>query len=215
MVKCLNCAECPRMRREKPSFSLDFSRGFTGRLMVAMPHLVDTPFEEAVCLICSHNEDHAFGVIVNKPMKGVTLADIVSDLGVECDETSSERRLHYGGPVDMQRGAVLHSLDYRQDDTMLITSEVGLTASKNALRAICHQCTAPLHACLVMGHAGWDAGQLDEEVKRNDWLTLDPRRELIFDPSSETWSNCLHLLGINDLTRLKSGGDDHLSGLPN
>ena len=201
------------MTLERSPPLLDFSRGFTGRLVVAMPHLADTPFEEAVCLICSYNEEHAFGVVVNKPMKGVTLADIVSDLGVECDELSAKRPLHYGGPVDMQRGAVLHSLDYRQEDTMLITPEVGLTASKTALKALCHTSTAPANACLIMGHAGWDAGQLDDEIKRNDWLTLDPKREIIFNETSDVWADSLHLLGIADLTQLK--GEDRPGGRPN
>ncbi|MEM1409246.1 MAG: YqgE/AlgH family protein, partial [Pseudomonadota bacterium] len=141
------------------------------------------------------------------------LGDVVDELGIQCAPGRADTPVFFGGPVDLQRGAVLHSLDYRQDDTMLITPSLGLTASRDALRTLCQNGDdAPRQAVLVMGHAGWTAGQLDEEVKRNDWLTIDAMPGLVFGASSDAWSGALHQLGITDLTRLD--GRERFAPLP-
>lgn len=193
--------------------SLDLSRGFAGKLIVAMPHLDETPFGQAVCLMCSHDHDHAFGVIVNKPMAGVTVAEVVAEMDIIADEAAQRAPVYFGGPVDLQRGAVLHSLDYRRDDTVIISDEVGLTATKEALAAICDQRRAPRKSMLIMGHAGWDGGQLEDEIKRNDWLSIQASFEMIFGDSAEAWSDALMELGINDLTRFD--GNENPMARPN
>ncbi|MEM9837732.1 MAG: YqgE/AlgH family protein [Pseudomonadota bacterium] len=181
----------------------DLSDGFTGQLLVALPHLEDTPFEEAVCLICTHDDEHAFGVIVNKPLDGAKLAEIVKGMGIPSDEAAEETPVYFGGPVGMERGAVLHSLDYRTDETVQITPDVGLTATREALEAICDRTKAPNKAMLIMGHSGWSGGQLENEMKRNDWLSIDAKSEIIFGDKTEAWSDSLSHLGINDLGQFR------------
>lgn len=179
--------------------SLDLSSGFAGKLIVAMPHLHDTPFERAVCLICSHDDEHAFGVVVNKPIENLTVSEVVNELNIVTDEISGRAPVHFGGPVDLQRGAVLHSLDFRQEDTVVIAPGIGLTATKDALQVIAESGRAPRHWLLVMGHAGWDGGQLENEIKRNDWLNLPLKHELIFGAPSDAWDDAMVVLGITDL----------------
>lgn len=183
--------------------SIDLSAGFAGKIIVAMPHLDDTPFEESLCLICSHDDEHAFGVIVNKPMAGVSLADVVGGMDIAADDSAEAAPVFFGGPVELQRGAVVHSLDYVRDETVRITKTIGLTATRDALSAICDARRAPRQAMLVMGHAGWAGGQLENEIKRNDWLTLNATNDLVFRSSDGAWENALHHLGIRDLTQFE------------
>ncbi|MEM1380179.1 MAG: YqgE/AlgH family protein [Pseudomonadota bacterium] len=179
---------------------IDLSSGFSGKIIVAMPHLADTPFEQAVCLICTHDDDHAFGVIFNKPMKGAKLADVLQEVGITSSETAGRAPIFFGGPVGVERGAVIHSLDKRWDETLAITPEIGLTATRAALEAIATGIDAPRHASLIMGHSGWSGGQLENEIKRNDWLSIDTKPELIFGDHADAWTSSLNHLGISDLT---------------
>ncbi|NNU16600.1 YqgE/AlgH family protein [Parvularcula sp. ZS-1/3] len=179
--------------------SIDLRSGLTGKMLVALPHLADTPFERSVCLICSHDEEHAFGVIVNKPMKGVSVAEMVQEMQIEATGEAVERPVQFGGPVDLQRGAVVHTLDYREEDTVIVTPEIGLTATKDALELICGKSTPPEKWLLIMGHAGWDGGQLEDEIKRNDWLSLDATASLVFGQTSKTWDQAMATLGVSDL----------------
>ena len=180
--------------------SIDLSRGFAGKMVVAMPHLDDTPFEQSVCLICSHDDEHAFGVIVNKPMGGVSVAEVVAEMDIVADEAAERAPVFFGGPVDLQRGAVLHTLDFQRDETVVIGPNIGLTATKDALEAICTAIRAPKKWMLIMGHAGWDGGQLENEIKRNDWLNIHALEDMVFGQPSEAWDDALEQLGISDLT---------------
>ncbi|MEE4211320.1 MAG: YqgE/AlgH family protein [Parvularcula sp.] len=181
--------------------SPNFRYGFAGKLLIALPHLNDTPFGQAVVLICSHDEEHAFGLVVNKPMHGLSVAEVVEEMEITGDELSEHANVFFGGPVDMQRGAVLHSRDYERPETMQVAPGVALTASRQALEAICDDQKAPRSFMLVMGHAGWEAGQLENEVKRNDWMVIDATPSLIFGQSADTWTDAWGELGISDLTR--------------
>lgn len=184
---------------KRPIPSLDLSRGMAGKMLVAMPHLDGTPFGQAVCLICSHDDDHAFGVIVNKPMDGLTVGELVRQLDIDAGGRSGEAQVFFGGPVGVERGAVLHSLDWQREETVAINGEIGLTATLEALEAIGTAPGGPRRWLLIMGHAGWHGGQLENEIKRNDWLSVDADLDLIFGQSSEAWSGALTTLGISDL----------------
>jgi putative transcriptional regulator len=191
----------------------EFHNGFAGKLLIALPHLDETPFGQAVVLVCSHDEDHAFGLVINKPMHGLSVADVVGEMDIEGDDRAERSNVFFGGPLEMQRGAVLHTMDYEKPETIDVTDKVGLTASRDALEAICDDTRAPRSFMLVMGHAGWEGGQLENEVKRNDWLVIPARPELIFGQSSETWTDALGELGISDLTRFD--GNESYTPCPN
>ncbi len=179
---------------------MDLTDGFAGKLMAAMPHLVDTPFEKALALICSHDENHAFGVVINKPMPDVTVADVLAELDLMVDHRAELMPVYFGGPVGLERGAVVHDDDYRENGTISIAPGINLTATMDALQALASGQLNPERAMLVMGHAGWSSGQLENEVKRNDWLSLQARPEMIFSADTDRWDDALVQLGISDLT---------------
>lgn len=187
--------------------SLDLSSGFAGKLLIAMPHLDDSPFEQSVVLMCSHDEEHAFGVIINKPIEGLSVDEVMAEADLEGSDYAADSPVFFGGPVDMQRGAVLHSLDYQTKDTFMIAEGIGLTASEEALEIICDPIRAPRLCMLVMGHAGWGPNQLDDEIKRNAWLSIPSAPELVFGEADDCWTGALGRLGITDLTKL-SGSED-------
>lgn len=193
--------------------SIDLSRGFSGKMLVAQPHLEETPFGQSVVLMCSHDEDHAFGIVVNKPMDGLSIAEIISELDMDPDDEAENTPVYFGGPVEMERGAVLHSLDYIEEDTITIAPGIGLTATQRMLRIIGSGATKPRHYKLLMGHAGWSGGQLENEIKRNDWLSIPASRQLIFGPSDDAWTNALVDLGIRDLTQFD--GNESPTARPN
>lgn len=172
--------------------------GLAGRFLVAMPQLDGTPFAQSLVLICSHDEEHAFGVVVNKPIGGLYMADIVSEMDIRPSPSALMRPVHFGGPVDMQRGALLHSLDYRTDETLLVGAGIGLTATRPALQAV-NDMEGPRDAVLFMGHAAWGPGQLDDEIKANAWLDADGDPSLIFgEAPDEAWHHALSALGASE-----------------
>ena len=188
--------------------------GLAGRFLIAMPQLDGGPFAQSVVLICSHDEEHAFGLVVNKPIQGLNVSDIVSEMDIDPSPSSLMRAVHFGGPVDMQRGALLHSLDYRTDETLIVAPSVGLTATRPALQAI-NDDEGPRDAVLFMGHAGWGPGQLDDEIKSNVWLDADGDPSFIFggDPDG-AWDHALTTLGVSEA--LLSAAAVHEQGpLPN
>ncbi|MCQ8186043.1 YqgE/AlgH family protein [Parvularcula maris] len=177
----------------------DQSKRLVGRALIAMPHLEDTPFSKTVSLVCSHDDTHAFGVVINKPMAGVMVGEVVAEMGIDADQETQAQPVFFGGPVDLQRGAVLHTLDFLRAETVPVTDKIGLTATKEALQIIASSARAPKKWMLIMGHAGWEGGQLENEIKRNDWLSTSATPELVFGNPTETWGEAMSEIGISDL----------------
>ena len=189
--------------------------GLAGRFIVAMPQLDGGPFAQSVVLVCSHDEEHAFGLVVNKPIQGLNVSDIVSEMDISPSPSSLLRSVHFGGPVDMQRGALLHSLDYRTDETLIVAPGVGLTASRPALQAVNDQ-EGPRDAVLFMGHAGWGPGQLDDEIKSNVWLDTDGDPSLIFGTAPEAaWDDALSGMGVSEALLSAAALHEQGDPLPN
>jgi putative transcriptional regulator len=185
------------MHTVEPKF--DRSNRLVGRALIAMPHLEDTPFSKTVSLICSHDDSHAFGVVINKPMAGVVVGEVVAEMGIDADDATQTQPVFFGGPVDLQRGAVLHTLDFLRAETVPVTDKIGLTATKEALQVIARSARAPQKWMLIMGHAGWEGGQLENEIKRNDWLSTGATPQLVFGNPAETWSEAMSEIGVSDL----------------
>ncbi|MFN4288707.1 MAG: YqgE/AlgH family protein [Brevundimonas sp.] len=182
----------PRPRLE-PEHSL------AGRILVAMPGIDDERFEHAVILVCAHTDEHALGVRLDQPARGVTLARVMERLGIEMDLPNADAPVLSGGPVERERGFVIHSDDWRiEEATLPIRPGLGLTTTREALLALSGISEGPRRAFLALGYAGWDAGQLEGELLENVWLTLDADEALIFDDDyAGKWSRALALLGIN------------------
>ena len=177
----------------------------TGRLLVAMPGIDDDRFRHAVILICAHDDEHALGVRLDLPAPGVSLAEVLEKLDTPTDERARDRHVLIGGPVERERGFVLHTDDWISDDTSLSFGEgLALTGTRDALVAMADAEDGPRQSVLLLGYAGWGEGQLEEELNENVWLTTDADPALIFDSDYDTkWSRALARLSV-DAARLSS-----------
>ncbi|MDR3512531.1 MAG: YqgE/AlgH family protein [Caulobacteraceae bacterium] len=174
------------------------ARFLTGRTLIAMPGIGDPRFERAVILICAHDFDHAMGLVLNNPLDGVSSPDLLERLGVDAAEAPEEPVL-IGGPVERERGFVLHTDDYLSAETSTrVADSLVLTATRDILEAIADPHRRPRHAILALGYSGWGAGQLEREIRDNVWLTCDPDEALVFGRDHESkWSLALSRLGVS------------------
>jgi len=176
-----------------------------GKLLVAMPGIGDPRFEHSVVLMCAHDADHAMGVVINKPKHDVALSDVLEHLGLELDGEDAGRMVFDGGPVRPDRGYVLHSEDFAAGEaTMEVAPGIRLTATRDVLVAVAgHE--APERFLLALGCAGWGAGQLENELRHNAWVVVDPDNAIVFDElHTEKWARALKTLGF-DPGQLMSG----------
>ncbi len=150
------------------------------------------------------DEDHALGVRLDQPAPGVSLADVLETLDTPTDDRVRGRQVLIGGPVERERGFVLHTDDWLSDETSLSFGEgLALTGTRDALTAMA-DAEGPRQSILLLGYAGWGEGQLEEELNENVWLTAEADDALIFDTDYDTkWSRALAGLGV-DAARLSS-----------
>lgn len=170
-----------------------------GRLLVAMPQIGDPRFEHAVILVCAHGPTHAMGIRLNTPIPGLTLGELFEKLSVDGQPADPGAAVLAGGPVDRERGFVLHTDDHFADEASLSVGEgLALTATREVLQAMTDRAAAPRRAALALGYAGWGEGQIEDELRENVWLTADPDLDLIFDQDHETkWVRALARLGVD------------------
>jgi putative transcriptional regulator len=180
-----------------------------GQLLVAMPGMPDERFARSVIYLCAHSEEGAMGIVINRPASKVNFPDLLVQLDViEEDEAirlpgrAGEMQVLKGGPVETGRGFVLHSNDFFIDDsTLAIDQGVSLTATVDILRAIATG-AGPDRAVLALGYAGWQAGQLENEMQHNGWLNMPADVSLIFDTALDSkYERAIRHFGI-DLARL-------------
>lgn len=177
------------------------------QFLIAMPGMKDERFARSVIYICAHSEEGAMGLIINQSQQ-LLFPDLLVQLGI-LDEEEAIRLpppardfvVRNGGPVDRSRGFVLHSDDYRVESSLPISESVCLTATVDILRAISIG-RGPRHALMVLGYAGWGAGQLENEIAENGWLTCPASPEFLFDGDIEfKYDRLLASIGI-DLAHL-------------
>ena len=161
---------------------------FTGKLLVAETSLKDPRFARSVIYLVRHNEEGAFGLIINKPLMRLPLADMLRQLEVEQTETTAELDLYFGGPVQRDYSFVLHSDDFATAKaTAMVKGGFGVSDVRRVLRAISEQ-KGPEKALFAIGYAGWAPDQLDAELERGDWSVVDADETLVFDlPVEEKW----------------------------
>lgn len=174
----------------------------TGHFLIAMPAMQDPYFSKSVTFICTHNEEGAMGVVINKPLQ-LTLDNLFEQIELSCDHaTVGQKPVFFGGPVQTERGFVLHSPHQEYNATVHINDAVALTTSKDILEALVDN-TGPKKILVALGYAGWTSGQLEEEVAKNAWLSLQPSetqafQQLIFDlPYDEKLEVAMAMLGVN------------------
>ncbi len=159
---------------------------FDGQFLLAMPGLADSNFSRTVIYICAHTDSGAIGFILNRPQP-ISFCELMLQLELigqhDADtlpRSAMELNVQMGGPVETGRGFVLHSEDYRSDATLPVSEELSLTATVDILRAIAED-SGPKRATLMLGYSGWGAGQLEDEVTANGWLTCPSIDDIIFD----------------------------------
>jgi putative transcriptional regulator len=166
------------------------NESLTGQLLVASRNLLDPNFSQTVIYVLAHNDTGALGVVINRRVGSGQLRHLLPAFGIK---TTSRHRIdvHVGGPVDLQRGMVLHSPDYRGSSTRILSDRVALTASAEVLTAAANG-AAPKQLMLIMGCAGWGKGQLEQEIARRDWMVAPEDVQLIFsqDPKN-VWAEAL------------------------
>ena len=182
-----------------------------GQLLVAMPGMADPRFARSVIYLCAHSEDGAMGLIVNQPSRVRNFPELLVQLNIIAPEEQISLPGHVGrvqvltgGPVQADRGFVLHSPDFHlTNSTLPIDESVSLTATVDILRAIAAG-DGPDRALLALGYAGWDAGQLEDEIQNNGWLHCPSDPTLLFDSRLDTkYDRALQKLGV-DLAQLST-----------
>lgn len=168
-----------------------------GKLLIASPLIGDPRFDRSVVFMCAHEDDHAMGLILNRPMEGLRLPDLLEQLDISGAAKVADGPVLDGGPVDRDRGFVLHTTDVRCGPaTLPVGDGLGLTATQEILDALASD-TPPRRALMALGYAGWDAGQLEDEISANAWLVADPSDALIFEVEAEKkWEEALATLGV-------------------
>lgn len=178
----------------------DTQEGYlTGQLLLAMPTMRDPRFTRSVIYVCAHNADGAIGLVVNRLVGSIEFSDLIEQLDMNLGEAGlvTNPPVHFGGPVDTDRGFVLHSADYQSDETLDIDSAFGLTATVDIVRTIAAG-SGPENHLLALGYAGWGPGQLDSEIQENAWLNIDADNALVFDTDLDSkWDRALAKLGVN------------------
>jgi putative transcriptional regulator len=183
----------------------------TGQFLIAMPAMADPFFSKTVTYICTHNQDGAMGIIINRHTD-ITVARLFEQIQLETESLSLlAKTVHYGGPVQTERGFILHTIlpepHEEFNSTVIINNTVALTTSKDILEAVADnngsKNNVPSKMLIALGYAGWTAGQLEDEIAKNAWLNLktsliEEAHALIFDaPNHDKFDLAMGMLGLN------------------
>jgi putative transcriptional regulator len=163
----------------------------TGQLLIAAPTIGDPRFAHTVILMVRHDQDGAFGIVINRPVGERPIASLLERAGEDVSDISGNVQIFAGGPVQQELGFVVHSAEYHLDETLEIDGRVAMTANRQALRDIGHN-RGPVKSLFALGYAGWGPGQLEGELARHDWFTTPAEPRLIFDDDREhLWEDAM------------------------
>ncbi len=174
------------------------SETLTKHLLIAMPSLQDPNFSRTVTLICEHSENGAMGIIINQPTS-LSVEELINNLNTEnkTDSVPNNNPVLAGGPVLMNHGFILHDSDREWESTHIIDNDLKLTTSEDILIDI-GKGNGPENSIVALGYAGWGAGQLEQELGDNSWLTVPYEAEIVFNtPIEKRWQTAAEKLGID------------------
>ena len=182
-------------------------QSFRNSLLIATPNMGDPRFQFSVIYVVSHDTSGAMGIIVNKGKADLQISDLLDQIGISGDVRVADTSVLDGGPVDIDRGFVLHSSDYFRPETSLKCSDtLSLTSTKDVLESLVAD-NHPKNALLAIGYAGWSPGQLEGEIADNCWLVSDADDALIFSQDLDgKWAASLADMGIDPSSLSASGG---------
>jgi putative transcriptional regulator len=169
----------------------------TRHFLIAMPNMVDPHFAKTLTFICEHNDQGALGLVVNRPLD-MTLGTLLSQVSIPMSvDVHSTLPVLYGGPVQTDRGFVLHEPLGQWQSTLAISPDIGLTTSRDILQAVARG-EGPRQMLITLGYAGWAPGQLEHEIAQNAWLTVAAQPTVMFDlPVEQRLPAAMRLLGID------------------
>jgi putative transcriptional regulator len=173
----------------------------TNQLLIAMPAMGDPNFAQTVALVCDHSPRGALGLIINKPLP-MRMGEVFEQLEIALVEGPlSVRQVLRGGPMQTDRGFVVHRAGGEWDSTLKVSDSIHVTTSRDILAAMARG-EGPGEAVVALGYAGWDGGQLEEEIRANAWLSAPVDSGIIFDlPFESRWHAAARLLGV-ELSRI-------------
>ncbi len=169
----------------------------TNHFLIAMPNMVDPNFSKTLTYICEHNDKGALGIVVNRPGE-LTLGSLLEKVEITTDNAQWRTMpVYLGGPVQTDRGFVLHQPVGAWQSTLAVNEVAGLTTSKDVLQSL-GTGARPEKMLVALGYAGWGAGQLEQELKQNGWLTVEADLDVVFNTPPEARLNAaIGLLGIS------------------
>lgn len=168
----------------------DSPSSLENQFLVAMPQMQDSYFSQTVTYMWKHNQDGALGIVLNKPLTA-SIADIFDELDISCGISSSlfqEKKVLAGGPVERDKGFILHNADKHWESSVLVSDGISLCTSRTILQDIANG-EGPEKYIVALGCAGWDAGQLEQEILDNSWLTTPAPSSLIFSDDYSSMAN--------------------------
>jgi putative transcriptional regulator len=174
----------------------------SNQFLVAMPGLEDSNFSHSVTLLCEHSEKGALGLVINRPTD-LHLTEMLDQMGLEHNQLPGDPIVYWGGPVQPERGFVVHSGPGAWDSTLKLGEDLYITTSRDVLGAI-GRGEGPRSYIVALGYAGWGEGQLESEIMRNSWLNTPVDSDVLFGtPAQERWVAATRLLGV-DVSHLAS-----------
>lgn len=185
--------------------AMDAPASLAGQYLLAMPGIGDPRFEKAVIAMCAHDANGALGVGVDRIMTGISFHGLLGQLGID-PGTSPDCAVHIGGPVEQQRGFVLHSTDWTGEDSLLVEDRWCLTSTLDVLRVIAEG-KGPARWLIALGYAGWGEGQLDGEMRRHGWFATRGDDSLLFEHEApRRWEAAMRSAGIDPRLLSASSG---------
>ena len=173
------------------------TESLSNHFLIAMPALEDPNFHHTTTYICEHDKDGALGVVINRPLD-IQLGEILLHMDIRTDDIEiASQPVYMGGPVQNDRGFVLHEPIGDWEATLKVTDDIGITSSRDILAAIASG-EGPENAIITLGYAGWGAGQLEQELAANTWLSGPADRNIVFNtPSERRWLEAAALIGVD------------------
>jgi len=178
----------------------------SGKFLIASPSMLDPVFYKSVIYLISHRSEGAMGIVINQPIVQTKLENIISLEEFKKNTPINNILITLGGPVDIKKGFVLHTHEFKDETTFKIDKNIFLTSNTNILKSIIKG-KGPKRSLFALGYSGWIPGQLESEISQNGWLVTSGNPELIFECKiEERWSQAIKSIGINpDLLSSESG----------
>jgi putative transcriptional regulator len=178
------------------NLSPENSNYLSGQVLIATPQLVGSCFEKSVIFLCSHNEKGAMGILVNRTIGRMTLSDVFVDTQID-NSCNDNILVHFGGPVELTKGFVLHSDDYNHDNTFVVGGNISVTSNIDVIKDITTG-NGPDKSIVAFGYAGWSEGQLESEICSNSWINAPATNEIVFETSNDNkWKEAANTIGID------------------